>query len=108
MLDFSQIAGFDWDWGNIEKSAGKHGVSHREAEELFLDPRMLVLVDEKHSGTEPRYHAYGKTAGGHTCHRPHPLGLTASAIACRTSKIIAGGPVKRSANRQTSWCGAVG
>lgn len=64
MLDFSQIAGFDWDWGNIEKSAGKHGVSHREAEELFLDPRMLVLVDEKHSGTEPRYHAYGKTAGG--------------------------------------------
>ena len=64
MLDFTQIAGFDWDWGNSEKSLSKHGVSQREAEEIFLDPRLLVLVDDKHSGEEPHYHAYGSTAAG--------------------------------------------
>jgi uncharacterized DUF497 family protein len=63
MLDFTQIAGFDWDLGNREKSPSKHGVSQREAEEIFLDPRLLVLVDDKHSG-EARYHAYGSTAAG--------------------------------------------
>ena len=64
MLDFAQIARFDWDLGNTEKSLGKHGVSQREAEEIFLDPGLLVLVDDKHSGEEPSYHAYGGTAAG--------------------------------------------
>jgi uncharacterized protein len=64
MLDLSQIAGFDWDDGNTGKNASKHNVSEREAEEAFLDPRLLVLVDEKHSGDEPHYHAFGRTAAG--------------------------------------------
>jgi len=63
MLDFGQL-GFDWDDGNSSKSLDKHGVSQQEAEQVFVDPRVLVLADEKHSGEEQRFHAYGKTALG--------------------------------------------
>jgi uncharacterized DUF497 family protein len=61
MLDFGQL-GFDWDDGNSRKSLKKHDVSQQEAEQVFIDPRVLVFVDEKHSIEEPRFHAYGKTA----------------------------------------------
>jgi uncharacterized protein len=63
MHDFSQLA-FDWDDGNSRKSLEKHGVSQQEAEQIFVDPRMLVLVDDKHSADEPRFHAYGETTAG--------------------------------------------
>jgi uncharacterized DUF497 family protein len=64
MLDLSQTLGFDWDEGNAQKSAEKHDVSQKEAEEIFLDPRLLVFVDEKHGDGETRYHAYGRTFAG--------------------------------------------
>jgi uncharacterized protein len=64
MLDLSQIDGFDWDDGNSRKSLDKHGVSQMEAEQVFLDPRLLLLIDDKHSVHETRYHAYGSTAAG--------------------------------------------
>jgi uncharacterized DUF497 family protein len=63
MLDFGQL-GFDWDDGNSSKSLDKHGVSQQGAEQVFVDPRVLVFVDEKHSGEEQRFHAYGRTALG--------------------------------------------
>jgi uncharacterized protein len=64
MLDLGQITGFDWDDGNSRKSTDKHNVSQREAEEVFLDPRLLIFLDKKHSGEETRYHAYGSTTAG--------------------------------------------
>jgi len=64
MLDLSQTFEFDWDDGNSRKSADKHDVGQREAEEVFLDPRFLVLLDEKHGAEETRYHAFGRTAAG--------------------------------------------
>jgi hypothetical protein len=64
MLDLSQILGFDWDAGYERKSSDKHRVSQREAEEVFLDPRLLVMVDETDSHGENRYHAYGVTGMG--------------------------------------------
>lgn len=64
MIDLSQTTGFDWDDGNCRKSADKYAVGQLEAEQVFLDPRLLVLVDEKHSAGEKRYHAYGSTAAG--------------------------------------------
>jgi len=64
MLDLSRIVGFDWDQGNARKSAERHKVDQREAEEIFLDPGLLVFVDEKHSADETRYHAYGRTTAG--------------------------------------------
>jgi hypothetical protein len=63
MLDFGQLE-FDWDDGNSRKSLEKHDVSQQEAEQVFVDPRVLVLVDEKHSADESRFHAYGRTAAG--------------------------------------------
>jgi uncharacterized DUF497 family protein len=64
MIDFSRIVGFDWDAGNIDKSAAKHGVEMREAEQVFVDRRLLVLADEGHSTDENRFHAYGQSAAG--------------------------------------------
>jgi len=64
MLNLSQIAGFDWDDGNNRKSLYKHDISQMEAEQVFLDPRLIIFIDEKHSVHEPRYHAYGSTAEG--------------------------------------------
>jgi uncharacterized DUF497 family protein len=61
MLNWSVIVGFDWDDGNSQKSLDKHAVTAREAEEVFTDPYLLVLVDELHSGDEQRFHAYGVT-----------------------------------------------
>ena len=52
------------DDGNSRKSLDKHGVDQSEAEQVFLDPRLLVLEDDKHSGAEARFHAYGQTATG--------------------------------------------
>lgn len=64
MIDLARIVGFDWDHGNARKSTEKHGVSQLEAEQVFLDPRLRVMVDEKHSGAEKRFHAYGQDATG--------------------------------------------
>jgi hypothetical protein len=63
MFDFGQLE-FDWDDGNSRKNSEKHDVSQQEAEQVFVDPRVLVLVDEKHSADESRFHAYGRTAAG--------------------------------------------
>jgi uncharacterized DUF497 family protein len=64
VIDLARIVGFDWDHGNARKSTEKHGVSQLEAEQVFLDPRLRVMVDEKHSGAEKRFHAYGQDATG--------------------------------------------
>lgn len=64
MLDFARIVGFEWDDGNTRKSLDKHGVTQREAEEIFQDPDLLILTDDKHSAKEERFHAFGETANG--------------------------------------------
>ena len=64
MLDLARVLGFDWDDGNARKSLDKHGFGQREAEEVFQDPLLRILVDEKHSGLERRFHAYGEDATG--------------------------------------------
>ncbi|HEX5845482.1 MAG: BrnT family toxin [Rhodoplanes sp.] len=61
MPDFSRVIGFEWDEGNSRKNVDKHGVSQSEAEQIFLDPRLLVLVDDRHSGAEKRFASYGRT-----------------------------------------------
>lgn len=66
MIDLANITGFQWDQGNARKN-DKHGVSKAESEQVFFHAPLL-LADAKHSGTEARYHALGKTTAGRLLH----------------------------------------
>jgi uncharacterized DUF497 family protein len=68
MLNWSLIAGFDWDEGNRQKSLDKHAVSAREAEEVFVNQPLLITEDLKHSKMEIRLQALGQTHLGRRLH----------------------------------------
>ena len=68
MIDPAQVEGFDWDAGNARKSVDKHGVSQAEAEQVFFNDPLLVVVDLRHSVAEPRFHALGRTDAGRLLH----------------------------------------
>jgi uncharacterized protein len=68
MVDLARIEGFDWDEGNSRKSAAKHGVSRPEAEQVFFNRPLLVAGDRKHSKSEQRFHAFGRTDLGRHLH----------------------------------------
>lgn len=61
MINWAEVTGFDWDEGNSRKNAEKHAVNQSEAEEIFFNEPLLVLEDSRHSQTEVRFHALGKT-----------------------------------------------
>lgn len=61
MVDWGKVEGFEWDAGNLRKSELKHAVSMAEAEQLFFNEPLLVLVDALHSTVESRWHALGHT-----------------------------------------------
>lgn len=67
MIDLARITGFDWDGGNARKN-DKHGVSMAEAEQVFFNAPLLLLDDEKHSQSEARHHALGRTDEGRLLH----------------------------------------
>jgi uncharacterized DUF497 family protein len=68
MLDLARIEGFEWDEGNERKSLEKHRVSQSEAEQVFFSSPLFLLEDVKHSQTEPRFQALGKTEAGRLLH----------------------------------------
>jgi len=68
MISLENITGFDWDAGNERKSQDKHGVSKYEAEQVFFNAPLLLLDDEKHSESEQRFHAFGKTDAARLLH----------------------------------------
>lgn len=61
MVVKSGIIKFEWDKANLDKSYQKHGITPKEAEEVFLDEESFVIPDVKHSQKEPRYIILGKT-----------------------------------------------
>ena len=67
MIDLELIVGFDWDGGNARKNE-KHGVSQSEAEQVFFDPRLLMVPDAGHSSGETRFHALGRTIDDRNLH----------------------------------------
>ena len=67
MIDLARIVGFDWDKGNARRNE-RHGVTQVEAEDLFFDPRLLLVADPLHSDQEPRFHALGETSVGRRLH----------------------------------------
>jgi uncharacterized protein len=60
MIDFAKVTGFDWDDGNIRKN-DKHLVSTAEAEQVFFNAPLLLVIDNRQDYKEPRFHALGKT-----------------------------------------------
>lgn len=68
MIEWLNVSGFDWDDGNARKSTDKHSVGQAEAEQIFFNPPLLIVPDEKHSQQEPRYHALGMTDEGRRLH----------------------------------------
>jgi len=68
MIDHTLIQGFEWDEGNSAKSASKHGVSQTEAEQVFLNQPLALMIDAKHSLAEPRLQALGQTDAGRRLH----------------------------------------
>jgi hypothetical protein len=68
MIELDQISGFDWDDGNRRKNADKHDVSQAEAESIFFNDPLIVVEDARHSETERRFNALGKTAQNRLLH----------------------------------------
>jgi uncharacterized protein len=61
MGKLDNIAGFEWDDGNIDKNWNKHGVSNAECEEIFFNSPLLIRSDYSHSQGEARNAAFGRT-----------------------------------------------
>ncbi len=59
--DFYNFLGFQWDRGNIDKNLIKHNVENWECEQVFFNKPILVLEDPRHSLSEKRWAAFGKT-----------------------------------------------
>jgi uncharacterized protein len=61
MTKIFQFTSFEWSTGNIDKNWIKHKVSNTECEQVFFNEPLLIVVDEKHSQKEKRFHALGRT-----------------------------------------------
>ncbi|KPA10635.1 protein containing DUF497 [Candidatus Magnetomorum sp. HK-1] len=57
----SKCKGFDWDEGNSRKNWIKHQVTPAQCEQIFFNQPLIVKNDEKHSKSETRYYALGRT-----------------------------------------------
>jgi len=80
MVNWGEITGFQWDQGNSRKSVAQHGVGQSEVEQIFFNQPLLLLVDEKHSSNEARYHALGVTDDGRLLHCTFTLRNTSTLI----------------------------
>jgi uncharacterized protein len=68
MIDLEQIVGFEWDDGNSRKSADKHAVSQADAEGVFFNDPLILVEDLRHSDSEQRFNALGKTSQNRLLH----------------------------------------
>ena len=62
--EFGQFTGFQWDEGNINKNLHKHNVENWECEQIFFNEPLIILDDPKHSLSEKRWAAFGRTDTG--------------------------------------------
>ena len=60
----AQCTGFDWDSGNAPKLWERHQVTPGECEQVFFREPFLLAADVRHSRTEERWAAWGRTAEG--------------------------------------------
>jgi uncharacterized DUF497 family protein len=55
---------FEWDEQKDVENQIKHGVSFLEAQDAFLDPKLIITIDRTHSATEQRFYCIGKIERG--------------------------------------------
>lgn len=55
---------FEWDDRKERLNQEKHGVSFREAQAAFLDPRRVIAEDVRHSSREKRFFCMGRVGDG--------------------------------------------
>jgi hypothetical protein len=55
---------FEWDPAKEAENQRKHGVSFREAQLVFLDPKRVIARDVAHSQVEPRFYCFGRLGKG--------------------------------------------
>ena len=58
---FGACTGFEWDEHNATKIWRKHGVAPQECEQVFFNLPLVVSEDVKHSQSEQRYYALGRS-----------------------------------------------
>lgn len=63
-ISFDGCTGFEWDDHNEGKNRDKHQVQPEECEEAFFNIPFIVAEDLKHSATETRFFALGKSDSG--------------------------------------------
>ncbi|OGG09983.1 hypothetical protein A3A59_02865 [Candidatus Gottesmanbacteria bacterium RIFCSPLOWO2_01_FULL_42_10] len=88
MLDLSKIVGFEWDKGNIDKNYEKHGITLKEAEEVFLDEKVFFTENIKHSQKEKRFIVIGRTS-------QEKIIFTAFTVRTNKIRIISARPVNK-------------
>ena len=58
------VSSFEWDPAKEAENRRKHGVSFREAQLAFLDPKRVIARDVAHSQVEPRFYCFGRLGKG--------------------------------------------
>jgi len=58
------VSSFEWDPAKEAENQRKHGVSFREAQLAFLDPKRVIARDVAHSQVEPRFYCFGRLGKG--------------------------------------------
>ena len=81
------IQGFEWDEGNSGKNEKKHGITDREAEEIFFN-KPLIIGRSLKGEAEVRYAALGKTYGSR-------LLAVVFAIRSKRIRVISARPMSR-------------
>jgi uncharacterized DUF497 family protein len=57
-------ARFEWDSNKDLENQRKHGVSFRDAQYAFADPRRVIAEDLSHADQEIRYYCFGRVGEG--------------------------------------------
>ena len=61
---YSMIVIIDWDSNKNSENIKKHGISFEQAQEIFLDPLHLSILDERFSYFEEHWITMGATQRG--------------------------------------------
>ena len=56
-----ECIGFEWNQHNAKKNWEKHKVTPAECEQIFFNKPLIIADDVKHSQSERRFYALGKT-----------------------------------------------